>query len=138
MIKTYSHAPIFVTDQNVAYDFYVNKLGLEVRTDATMDSGFRWLTVGPKSQPNFEIILFLIQESEEMSKENVEHVLALQKAGVLGAGVFEVDHCRATYQELLAKGVEFKGEPEDQFYGVEAILVDPFGNWFSMNQRKAH
>jgi len=32
--------------------------------------------------------------------------------------------------------VEFVSEPKDQFYGVEAVFKDPFGNWFSMTQPK--
>jgi hypothetical protein len=33
------------------------ELGFEVRTDATMDNGFRWVTVSPKAQPDLEIAL---------------------------------------------------------------------------------
>jgi len=29
--------------------------GMDVRTDARMENGFRWLTVGPKGQPDLEI-----------------------------------------------------------------------------------
>jgi catechol 2,3-dioxygenase-like lactoylglutathione lyase family enzyme len=57
MIRKLSHATIYVLDQEKAFDFYVNKLGFEVRTDAPMDGGFRWLTVGPKDQPDIEIVL---------------------------------------------------------------------------------
>ena len=38
---------VWVSDQDKAYDFYVNKLGFQVNTDMTMDNGFRWLTVSP-------------------------------------------------------------------------------------------
>jgi predicted enzyme related to lactoylglutathione lyase len=138
MITSISHAPIFVRDQDSAYDFYVNKLGFEVRTDAKMDGGFRWLTVGPKTQPDFEIILFKIAPGGDMTQEQSEMFMKLQDAGHLGCGVFEVDDCRATYEDLKAKGVQFKGEPVDQFYGIEAIMVDDSGNWFSMTQRKPH
>lgn len=41
-----------------------------------------------------------------------------------------------TFAELKAKGVEFVSGPKDQFYGVEAIFKDPFGNWFSLTQPK--
>ena len=41
-----------------------------------------------------------------------------------------------TFEELKAKGVEFVSEPKDQFYGVEAVFKDPFGNWFSLTQPK--
>ena len=32
------------------------------------------------------------------------------------------------------KGVVFKSEPKEQFYGIEAIITDSCGNWFSMTQ----
>ena len=57
MITKMSHATVYVLNQQEALEFYTNKLGFEVRTDATMEGGFRWLTVGPKDQPDFEIIL---------------------------------------------------------------------------------
>lgn len=137
MVTKLSHIPIFVLNQTSAFDFYVNKLGFEVRTDFTMDNGFRWLTVGPATQPDLEIILMPI-ESPMANPEGVEHMKKLLELGVLGAGVFNVDDCQATYEELKAKGVEFKGEPVDQFYGVEVIMKDDSGNWFSMTQPKAH
>jgi len=44
MLKALTHTFIYVLDQDEALDFYVGKLGLEVRTDA--DLGFmRWLTL---------------------------------------------------------------------------------------------
>jgi catechol 2,3-dioxygenase-like lactoylglutathione lyase family enzyme len=137
MVTKLSHTPIFVRNQDSAYDFYVNKLGFEVRTDATMENGFRWLTVGPSTQPDLEIILMPI-ESPMSNPEGVEHMKKLQDLGILGAGVFNVDDCYATYEDLKAKGVEFKGEPVDQFYGIEVVMVDDSGNWFSMTQAKPH
>ena len=58
MVTKLSHASFFVNDQDKAYDFYVNKLGFKVNTDATMENGFRWLTVTPPEQPDLEIVLF--------------------------------------------------------------------------------
>ena len=46
MITRLSHAALYVLDQEAALKFYRDKLGFEVRTDMTMDNGFRWLT-GP-------------------------------------------------------------------------------------------
>ena len=62
--------------------------------------------------------------------------LLLEK-GALGAGVLHTPDCRATYEELKAKGVVFKSEPKEQFYGVEAVITDGVGNWFSMTQPAA-
>ena len=50
MIIALSHTTIWVLDQDEALDFYTQKLGLEVNTDAMMDD-FRWLTVSPPDRP---------------------------------------------------------------------------------------
>jgi len=137
MITKLSHTSLFVTDQDKAYDFYVNKLGFKVNTDATMENGFRWLTVTPPEQPGFEIILFPATGAANGFDEEVRNALQLLlDKGVMGAGVFHTPDCRATYEELKAKGVQFKSEPKEQFYGIEAIVTDGCGNWFSMTQPK--
>ncbi len=138
MVQKLSHVTLFVNNQDQAKDFYVNKLGFEVRTDHTMDNGFRWLTVGAKQQPDVEIVLMEPQPGQLLDEEAAQAVRLLLKKGVLGAGVFQVDDCRKTYEELKQKGVQFAGAPEERFYGVEAIMKDGVGNWFSMTQPKPH
>jgi catechol 2,3-dioxygenase-like lactoylglutathione lyase family enzyme len=135
VIRKLSHASIWVLDQNSAYDFYVNKLGFEVRTDHTMDNGFRWLTVGPKTQPDLEIVLMPLAPGPMMDEAKVAMLRELVRSGTFGAGVFEADDCRKTYEELKAKGVTFLSEPTERFYGIEALVQDDSGNWFSMTQR---
>jgi predicted enzyme related to lactoylglutathione lyase len=73
-----------------------------------------------------------------LDDEAAQAVQVLLRKGVLGAGVFQVDDCRKTYEELKAKGVQFAGAPEERFYGIEAIVKDGLGNWFSMTQPKPH
>ena len=60
MIQRLSHTTLYVLNQDSAKDFYVNKLGFEVRMDAKMDNGFRWLTVSPKGQPDLQVILMQV------------------------------------------------------------------------------
>ena len=43
-----------------------------------------------------------------------------------------------TYEDLKSKGVQFAGPPEERFSGIEAIMKDGQGNWFSMTQHKDH
>jgi catechol 2,3-dioxygenase-like lactoylglutathione lyase family enzyme len=136
VITRLSHATIYVLDQDEALAFYRDKLGFEVRTDATMDNGFRWLTVGPMTQPDLEIILMAVKESPMFAADKVDALKNLIKSGAMGAGVLHVDDCHKTYQELKAKGVEFLTEPTDNFYGIEALMKDNSGNWFSMTQPK--
>ena len=49
MITKMNHVSIFVLDQDSAYDFYVNKLGFKVHTDAPMGPGKRWLPIQVKN-----------------------------------------------------------------------------------------
>jgi len=137
MITKLSHTSLFVSDQNKAYDFYVNKLGFKVNTDATMENGFRWLTVTAPDAPDHEIVLFpATSEVNGLDKDVRDALKLLLDKGAMGAGVFETNDCRATYEELKAKGVQFKSEPKEQFYGIECIMTDGCGNWFSMTQHK--
>ncbi|GGA83828.1 VOC family protein [Puia dinghuensis] len=137
MITKVSHITFFVLDQDKAYDFYVNKLGFAVNTDAKMENGFRWLTITPPDQPDLEIALITPHTGGMGYDEETKNAFrVLLEKGALGAGVLHTPDCRATYEELKAKGVGFKGEPKEQFYGTEAILYDGLGNWFSMTQPK--
>lgn len=137
MVTKLSHVTFFVLDQQKAHDFYVNTLGFKVNTDATMENGFRWLTVSPPAQPDLEIALFPpLTGGMGFDEETKAAFRLLMEKGVLGAGVMYTPDCMATYEELKGKGVAFKSEPKDQFYGIEAIMQDGVGNWFSMTQPK--
>jgi catechol 2,3-dioxygenase-like lactoylglutathione lyase family enzyme len=135
MIQRLSHATVYVLDQDAARDFYENKLGFEIRDDQTMDNGFRWLTVSPKAQPDLRLILMKV-DGPNIQPDVASILRGLLEKGKLGGGVLQTDDCRATYEELRAKGVEFLSPPTDRFYGTEAILKDNSGNWFSMSQTK--
>lgn len=136
MIKSLSHATFYVTDHDQALDFYVKTLGFELRTDRTFE-GFRWVTVGPKDQRELEIVLMKLDASPMMDADTVAQMRALLAKGAFGTGVFATEDCRATHAELAAKGVTFLQPPTERPYGVEAVFKDPFGNWFSLTQRRA-
>lgn len=145
MVTKFSHTTLFVNDQDKAYDFYVNKLGFRVKIDATMENGYRWLTLNPPDQQDMEIVLMPIlhkamlktdPSAQGIDEEGQEAFKVLLKKGILGAAVMHTNDCRATYEELKAKGVEFKSEPKEQFYGIEAVMYDGCGNWFSLTQPK--
>jgi catechol 2,3-dioxygenase-like lactoylglutathione lyase family enzyme len=135
MIAKLSHVSIFVLDQDSAYDFYVNKLGFKVHTDAPMGPGARWLTVCTPDQPELEIILASVTEGAVFPKESVLVMRDLISKGTFGLGVFECNDLLATYEELKAKGVEFTKAPTQEFYGFEALFKDDSGNWFSLGQK---
>jgi catechol 2,3-dioxygenase-like lactoylglutathione lyase family enzyme len=133
MIKRLSHTTIWVLDQDEARDFYTDQLGFKVNTDERLDD-FRWLTVSPPQQPDHELIL-IEPGPPMMDEETAAQLKALVAKGVVGPGAFETDDCKATHEELRARGVSFLSEPTERFYGVEATFRDNSGNWFSMVQR---
>jgi len=133
MITKVSHVTLYVRDQKVAYDVYVNKLGFKVNTDQTMENGLRWLTVTPPGQPDVEIVL--AEPRAPMVKADLlPHFKALLDADAMGSGVWECDNCQKTYETLKNKGIEFMKPPTKEFYGTEALFKDGCGNWFSMTE----
>ena len=125
MLTSLSHSFIYVLDHDEALEFYVGKLGLEVAVDADLGP-FRWLTVQVPGQADCVIVL----AKPEMGHDE-ETAAAIRDLVAKGGGngvIFNVDDCRKTYEELVAKGVEFTQEPTEHFYGIDCGLRDPFGN----------
>ena len=135
MITKMNHVSIFVLDQESAYNFYVNKLGFKVHTDAAMGPGMGWLTVCPPEQPGLEISLMAIADGMMFNAASAQTMRELVANGIFGFGVFECNDLLATYEELKAKAVEFTKSPKKEFYGFEALFKDDSGNWFSLGRK---
>jgi catechol 2,3-dioxygenase-like lactoylglutathione lyase family enzyme len=127
MLNAITLSQIYVLDQNEALDFYVGKLGLEVKVD--QDLGFmRWLTVTVPGEPGREILLER-PGPPAMDAATAEQVRELVTKGAAGGWIgFATDDCKKTYETLLALGVEFTDEPTERPYGIDCGLRDPFGN----------
>ncbi len=134
MIEQLSHITLYVLNQDEALVFYRDQLGFEVRNDMKTPN-FRWLTVGPKTQPGLELVLMPVDGSPMISADAAAKLRELVKSGTFRIGVLETSDCQGTYEELKARGVEFQAPPTERFYGVEAILKDNSGNWFTLIQR---
>ncbi|HAA14948.1 MAG TPA: glyoxalase [Cytophagales bacterium] len=137
MIQRMTHASVYVIDQARAEDFYVNKLGLELKMKVPLGEDAYWLTLSPREQPELELTLMPIHNPNMFDPETAASLAKLVEAGTFGFGVFATQDVFATYQELKAKGVEFTKEPKEEFYGIEAMFKDDSGNWFSLTQFKA-
>lgn len=136
MINRLSVATIWVTDQNEALRFYTEKLGFDIRADFT-NGGYRWLTVGLKSQPDLEFQLAAVKPSHALTQEEVDQLTKLVEVGKLGIGPWKTDDCQKTYETLEARGVEFVQPPTDRPYGIiEAIFKDNSGNIMVLSQDK--
>lgn len=92
-----------------------------------MGPGKRWLTVCPPEQPDLEISLMAISEGMMSTKETATKMKQLVSSGTFGFGVFECNDLMATYEELKARGVEFKKPPPKDFHGYEDLFKDESG-----------
>ena len=126
MLNAITHTQVWVLDQDEALEFYVGRLGLEVHTDADVGD-MRWLTVNVPGKRETEIML-LLPGPPALDPETAEQVRELITKGAVSAIIFRTDDCRATYERLRDRGVEFTQEPVERFYGIDCALRDPFGN----------
>ena len=137
MIKL-STAQLWVYDQDEALDFYTKKLGMEVRSDVTLEEmdNFRWLTVGAVGQPDISIVLMAIPGPPLMDVETTDQVRTLMAKGFAGTVFLVTDDCQASYEELSGRGVEFTEKPEERPYGIDSGFRDPSGNSIRLTQVK--
>jgi len=135
MIKIAS-AQLWVHDQDEALAFYTGRLGWEVRTDVTLPElgNFRWLTVGPVDQREIAVVLMAIPDAPVMDDQTADQVRELMAKGFAGTIFLTTDDCRAAYEELKGRGVDFIDEPEERPYGIDSSFRDPSGNHIRLTQ----
>ena len=131
MITGVSIVTVWVLDPDSAKEFYTKQLGFDLTNDILLDGGMRWLTVRSSGGQEF---LLLDPAHSMLDSDTGEQVRALVAKGALSPGVLATTDCRADYETLVARGVEFIQAPAERPYGIEAILRDDSGNWFSFTQ----
>jgi len=129
-------AQVWVHDQDEALAFYTEKLGMQVQSDVTLPEmgDFRWLAVSPAGQPDVSIVLMAIPGPPVFEPETAEQVKTLMGKGAATGIFLTTDDCRASYEELRARGVEFVDEPEERPYGIDCGFRDPSGNHLRLTQ----
>jgi predicted enzyme related to lactoylglutathione lyase len=135
MLKIAS-AQVWVHDQDAALDFYTNKVGMSVQSDVTIPEmgNFRWLAVSPADQPDVSIVLMAIPGPPVFEPETAEQVRELMGKGAASGIFLTTDDCRASFEELKSRGVEFIDEPEERPYGIDAGFRDPSGNHIRLTE----
>jgi catechol 2,3-dioxygenase-like lactoylglutathione lyase family enzyme len=127
VITNISLLTLYVTDQDEARDFYVEKLGFVAKTDVSMGDGFRWVTIGHPDQPELQVTL--MKPGPPLDPDMAQAVERALAKGSMGGFGLSTDNCQKTYDDLVAQGVEFPQPPSERPYGVEAVMRDNSGNW---------
>jgi catechol 2,3-dioxygenase-like lactoylglutathione lyase family enzyme len=133
MLKALTNVNVWVHDQDEALAWYTDKLGMELRADVTVPEmgNFRWLTVGVPGQ-EVALALLAVPGPPVFDEETRDQVKAIVAKGAAGGLFFSVENCKAAYEELKSRGVEFQQEPTEQPYGIDAGFRDPSGNQMRM------
>ena len=135
MITNVALVSVWVKDIDESLAFYTDVLGFEKQDDLQLGPDFRWCTVTHPAQP--ELSLHLTTPSRPLSDDLIGAMRRAQDDGGLPGVGLHVDDCRKTYEELLAKGVEFLQPPQERPYGIEALMRDNSGNWMVLVEPRA-
>jgi predicted enzyme related to lactoylglutathione lyase len=135
MNLTLQHTYLEVDDHEASLTFYRDVLDLEVRNDVKMEFG-RWLTVGPKDQPELGIVLASVGVGRP--PEDAQALRSLLAKGSLAGLVFATNDVDALFETVRASGAEVMQEPMDQPYGVrDCAFRDPSGNMVRFSKHKS-
>jgi predicted enzyme related to lactoylglutathione lyase len=135
MNLTLQHTYLEVDDHEASLTFYRDVLDLEVRNDVKMEFG-RWLTVGPKDQPELGIVLASVGVGRP--PEDAQALRSLLAKGSLAGLVFATNDVDALFETVRASGAEVMQEPMDQPYGVrDCAFRDPSGNMVRFSNHKS-
>lgn len=125
---------LYVRDQDEALQFYVEKLGFQVHTDAR-NGDYRWLTVQHPDQPSFQLGLF-VPQAPMVDAATAQTLREAVAKGAMPPLVLVVDDCRAACDRMRTSGVEITSGPEERYGTVDASFRDPSGNGWKMIQAR--
>jgi uncharacterized glyoxalase superfamily protein PhnB len=133
---TVSTTQVWVYDQDEAIAFWTEKVGFEIKEDVTVAElgNFRWVTVGPVGSTGTSIVLMAIPGPPVMDDATKAQVEDIVSKGFASAVFFTTADALATYDQLVASGVEVAEKPNKQPYGIDFGFRDPSGNHFRVTQ----
>jgi catechol 2,3-dioxygenase-like lactoylglutathione lyase family enzyme len=122
------HIALVVRDYDQAIDFYVNKLKFELVEDTYQaEQDKRWVVVAPPGSKGASILLARASKPEQFD------FIGNQAGGRVFLFLNTDDFWR-DYRRMVADGVEFAREPQEQDYGTVAVFKDLYGNLWDLLQ----
>jgi uncharacterized glyoxalase superfamily protein PhnB len=121
-------------DPEASLAFYRDVLDFEVRLDVGYED-MRWITVGPKDQPDTAIVLHPPAVGVDISEDERDVIEALiAKGNFFRVNLASAD-LDATFDAIASSGADVVQEPMDQDYGLrDAAVRDPAGNLIRIQQ----
>ena len=126
MITHISHISLLVNDQEKAAQFYTQQVGFVVLEDHACEE-FRWITIAPSKESTTVFTLMAATTDEDKA-------LVGKQGGNMPLCVLTTDDCHKTAQELKSRGVNFIKEPTNEFWGIDSLFTDLYGNVIDLCQ----
>jgi len=121
-------------DPEASVAFYRDALGFEVRLDVGYET-MRWITVGPKGQPDTGIVLYPPTADPGITEDEGRTIAEMMAKGTFATIVLSTPDLDATFERLQASDAEVVQEPIDQPYGLrDCAFRDPAGNLIRIQQ----
>src|SRR5580698_7421903 len=103
------------TDAEASLAFYRDTLGFEVRNDVDYN-GMRWITVGPKNQPQTAIVLEPPAMDPGLNDGERQTILELMAKGSYARLILATTDLDSTFEQVQASGADVIQEPTSQPY----------------------
>jgi len=125
-------------DPDASLAFYRDVLGFDVRDDLRYD-GLRWITVGPRDQPDTSIVLQPPAAEPGITDDERRTIVEMMAKGTYAGVVLATADLDGVFEWLRACGAEIVHEPTEQPYGGRDCAVrDPAGNLLRIQERRAN
>ena len=119
---------VVVRDYDEAIEFYVGKLGFELREDTRLDEGKRWVVVAPPGSTESGILL------AKAANPGQAQAIGNQSGGRVFL-FLATDDFNRDYESFRKRGVKFPREPRREPYGTVAVFEDLYGNRWDLIER---
>src|SRR5690348_12903980 len=122
MLTHVGHITVLVKDQKAALDFYTKKLGFALIEEHKDDQGgWNWLIVAPSKESQTVLTLMRPTTPEEEK-------LVGKQTGKIPFLIVVSDDCRKDAADWKKRGVKCLKDATDEFWGVDALFEDLYGN----------
>ena len=123
-----SHISLLVHNQDEAHAFYTEKLGFVVTEGHKAEDGtWYWLTIAPTKESPVSLSLLL-----PVTEEN--KAIVGKQSGSIPLFVLLTEDCHATAAQFSSNGVTFVKQPTNEFWGIDAVFKDLYGNLIDLCQ----
>lgn len=123
-----SHIALLVHNQEEAAAFYTEKLNFVITESHKAEDGtYFWLTIAPTKDSSVNFTLMLPQQEEEKA-------LIGKQSRSIPFFVLSSDDCHKTIAEFKEKGVTVVKEPTSEFWGIDSVIKDLYGNLIDVCQ----